>query len=146
MPQDTSSASGFPHLELVAHAHGKPRLSGRPTPDPRTAQNRADRRKHASGLASQASSTASWWDERRALRSNAGLPTLPVGVPLLLEIDAATDLVAAASEFSFEIVSDIDDGYVIVATEELDLATFIKRVRNFQDEVRGSSVVAAIYS
>jgi hypothetical protein len=60
---------------------------------------------------------------RSALRKNAlaaatshfalGRPVLPSGIPLLFQIDPSLDLDKLRHFFSFEIVSEEDEGFVI---------------------------------
>jgi hypothetical protein len=48
-------------------------------------------------------------------------------------------------KFSFEIVAEQEDGYVIVASEDIDLSAFVAMVKAFSVNIRGSATIASVH-
>ena len=137
----------FPHLPLVLRYDGAARSPKRNIPgDARTDAAKADRPRHSGTLRTSATDVSSAWKLRIADRDKKNLPTLPRNVPLLLEVDVMLDLDELRKWFGFEIVSEEEAGFVIVASEDLDLNLFKKKLQEFVGEARGSSAVARVYN
>lgn len=137
----------FPHLSLVLRYNGiaRPRKSNiKGDPRTRTAQN--NRPAHSGTLDSAAKNVSSVWKLRVEDREKENLPSLPKNVPLLLEVDVMLDLDELRKWFGFEVVSEEEDGFVIVASEDLDLTDFHKKLQEFVGGVRGSGTVARVYN
>jgi hypothetical protein len=66
-------------------------------------------------------------------------------VPLLLRVDPGLELDILREKFDFEIVSEQEDGFVIVASEELQLTAFLRMVNDFGSRIHGSSVIAQVH-
>ena len=92
--------------------------------DPRTKLNKDDRLGHSGGLATSASNVSTAWKLRVNDREQANLPVLPKNVPLVLEVDTAIDLDELRKLFGFELVSEQENGFVIVASDDIDLNAF----------------------
>src|ERR1700674_3870067 len=122
----------FEYLPLVLRDTGPARFP-RPnfTEDPLTQQNRANRGAHGHGLQAQVATVVTAWQTRQAERKEAGLPEIKPGIPLLLKIDPTLDIDALRQTFEFEIVSEEEDGFVIVASEDLSLAYFQQKLNDF---------------
>ena len=63
----------------------------------------------------------------------------------MLEVDTALDLDELRKWFGFELVAEQEDGFVIVATDDLDLNVFLQKLREFVGRVTGSAAVAKIH-
>ena len=74
----------------------------------------------------------------------SGLPPI-TGIPLLLKIDTSLDLDDLRRQFEFEIVSEQEEGFVIVASEDVDLTLFQQKLTDFIATVSGSANVAKIH-
>jgi len=85
------------------------------------------------------------WKKQQEERERQGLPALPAGLPLLLQIDPGLNLDQLRSQLGFEIVSEEEDGFVIVASGEIDLALLMRKIQEFATAVKGSAVVASVY-
>lgn len=66
-------------------------------------------------------------------------------MPLLLQVDPSLDLDVLREKFSFEIVAEQDEGFVIVASEDLDLTRFVAMVNEFSVAVHGSATIAQVH-
>jgi hypothetical protein len=113
--------------------------------NPATVINRSNRGSHASGLQSSTTNVSTNWKTRQATRIQDGLPAIVAGVPLLLRIDPSFELDDLRRQFNFEIVSEQEDGFVIVASEDIDLADFQQKLTDFVRSITGSANVARIH-
>ena len=142
----TPSGHQFEHLPLVLRERGPARFPAIPIPEnPATTSNKVNRGTHATGLSTHSGSASSNWKSRQLVRVQIGLPPTEVGIPLLLRIDPSLDLDDLRRQFDFEIVSEQEDGFVIVASEDVDLTAFQSQLSNFASAVRGSGNVAKIH-
>jgi hypothetical protein len=96
-------------------------------------------------LRTRVTTIATNWQARQAQRLADGLPTIEAGIPLLLKIDPSLDLDELRHFFQFEIVSEQEDGFVIVASEDISLAGFQQKLNDFVSNISGSANVARIH-
>ena len=137
----------FPHLALVLRYDGKARFPQLTIPgNPKTKTAQVNRAAHSGSLQSSALTVTNAWKIRVADRERNQLPVLPKNVPFLLEVDTMLDLDELRKFFDFELVSEQEDGFVIVAAEDLDLNVFLAKLRDFTGEVTGSAAVARIHN
>lgn len=135
----------FPHLELVLRERGPAYLTGSGTTAPATIANKADRLGHSGRLGAARGAISSAWRASRQQRDLQGLPPIDAGIPLLLRIDPGLELDDLRELFQFEIVSEHEDGFVIVASEDMDLQAFATKVNEFASSVWGSARVASVH-
>ncbi|WP_181258968.1 S8 family peptidase [Nitrosospira multiformis] len=64
----------------------------------------------------------------------------------MIKVEPDTDLEYLRKYFKLEIVSEQEDGFVVVASEEIDMATFLQVVDGFAEERRGATTAAKIYA
>lgn len=142
-------AHNFEHLPLLLRYQGKARLRGGGNPSPQTlANNGAQRQAHSVALDTAAQALSANWQAQKAQRQAAGqaLPDIPAGIPILLQIDPGLDLDALRAKFSFEIVAEQEEGYVIVASEDIQLAAFRTMAQGFAVTVHGSATIAKVHT
>ncbi len=135
----------FEHLPLLLRQQGPARPGRGPTPTPQTIANRQSAARHSAALASATGSAVEGYKQLRDDRQAQGRPVLPSGIPLLLQVDPGLDLDKLRHFFKFEIVSEEEEGFVIVASEDLDLRVFEEAVRGFAVEVHGTATVAQVH-
>lgn len=136
----------FEHLPLVLREHGPAYFpQSYRGEDPTTANNKANRGGHASELRSSATAVSTSWKKQQATRVQSGLSSIEAGIPLLLNIDPSLELDDLRQQFHLEIVSEQEDGFVIVASEDVDLATFQQKLTEFVGSITGSANVARIH-
>jgi hypothetical protein len=137
----------FDYLPLLRTYKGRARLGGGGNTAPQTVANRNVRQTHSATLDAAAQAFSTDWKARKAQRqaTDPTLPEVPAGVPLLLEVDPSLDLDALRHHFNFEIVAEQEDGFVIVASEDIDVTTFREKVRGFAVEIRGSATIAEVH-
>lgn len=135
----------FEHLPLVLRDRGPTRVPPAPVPEnTTTADNKTNRTAHSGGLRTHTSSVSTAWKLTQQTRVQDGLPPTEAGIPLLLKIDTSLELDDLRRQFEFEIVSEQEDGFVIVASEDLDLTDFQTKLAAFATAT-GSANVAKIH-
>ncbi len=142
-------AHNFDHLPLLMRYQGKARLRGGGNTSQQTQANKGARRQeHCNALDSAAQSLSANWQARKAQRQAAGqaLPDITAGIPILLQIDTGLDLDKLRSKFQFEIVAEQEEGYVIVASEDIEIAAFRNMVQGFANTLHGSATIAEIHA
>ena len=135
----------FRHLPLPQKVEGIPYYR-RPImpPQTQTVQNQQNRQVHGSNLKNSASVLSKFWIHKRNERKQKNLPTIDGGVPFLLQIDPSTD-VGFLNGLGFEVVCDLDDGFILVASEDVNLDLFQKKVDDFIRNKQRSGSPARIY-
>jgi hypothetical protein len=115
-----------------------------------TINNRANRGSHSGSLRGQVASITTDWRTKLDKRLQAGLPAIDKGIPLLLQIDTNLDIDDLRRHFEFEIISEQDDGFVIVASEDESLDFFKRKLDDFigttEGPIRGSAGIAKIHN
>ncbi|MEQ8635950.1 S8 family peptidase [Gimesia maris] len=136
----------FEYLPLILREHGPARFpQSVRQEDAITAANRNNRSSHTGNLQTSVTSASERWKTNQKDRAAHGLPSIESGIPLLLKIDTSLEIDDLRKYFEFEIVSEQEDGYVIVASEDVDLTIFQNKVSDFVGGIRGSSSVAKIH-
>lgn len=121
--------------------YGRPRF----VESPLTKTNRTNRATHSTKLNGQVGTVTTNWRTKLDARTQAGLPAIDKGIPLLLQIDPTLDIDDLRHYFGFEIISEQDDGFVIVASEDESLAYFQQKLNDFIGTVEGSAGIAKIH-
>lgn len=136
----------FEHLPLVRREDGPARYA-RPVfvELQSTKDNRVNRAGHGGRLGGQVSTITINWKTQRDARAAAGLPKIDAGIPLLLQIDPILDIDDLRHYFGFEIISEQDDGFVIVASEDESLTYFQQKLNDFIGSIDGSAGIAKIH-
>lgn len=138
--------SNFVHLPLPLKYMDKPKLRGFGNNDDRTAQNRSNRSGHGAYIKRKSGELSRFWQERRDERVQSGLPSIDVGIPFLLEIDPTTD-VDFLYRLGFEVVCSISDGFIIVASEDVDMSILNQKTDLFIEGIkRNCNTPARIYA
>ena len=135
----------FQHLPLPRRESGPAQLGRPPHASQATQDNKNNRATHRSSLSGSASTVSTQRKTAVASRAAESLPDLPAGIPLLLQVDTSLDVDRLRHSFDFEIVAEEEDGYVIVASEDIELARFNDAVTGFARSVHGTGVVASVH-
>ena len=109
------------------------------------ALNKQDRPRHAETISTSISNASAYWQEQRAHRKACHAPSLPKDVPFLVKVEPGKNLDYLKTAFNFEIVSENDDGFVIVCSEDVDLNLLEKKAKEFSKGSYGSGAVGKIY-
>ena len=134
----------FEHLRLLRRYLGPALLPRGGSQSPQTRANKNASQAHSQLLATASQALTTNWQERKELRQANELPAIPKDIPILLEVDPGLDLDILREKFAFEIVAEQEEGYVIVASEDIELAPFLAMVKGFAVQVRGSATIAQV--
>ena len=137
----------FEYLPLIRTFKGPAKLRGGGKASPQTIANRNARQAHSLALDTAAQAFSANWQARKAQRQAAGeaLPDIPSGVPIVLQVDPGLDLDALREKFAFEIVAEQEEGYVIVASEDIQIAPFRAMLQGFAITMHGSATIAQVH-
>jgi hypothetical protein len=135
----------FQHLPLPLRYRGDALLPRGGKQSAQTKDNKSHFAAHAAVLHKSALSASDSHRQHRADRQRDNLPGVPNGIPILLQVDPDLDLSLLREKFNFEIVSEQEDGYVIVASEDVQLSALLKMINEFSTEKRGSATIASIH-
>jgi len=135
----------FEHLPLLLRYQGRARLPSGGKTNPQTLANKNARQAHSATLQGAAQALSGNWKQRQAQRQGQALPVIPNGIPILLKVDPRLDLDVLREYFDFEIVAEQEEGYVIVASADIDVASFLAMVNGFAVNVHGSATIASIH-
>lgn len=140
-------AHQFEYLPLIRTFKGPAKLRGGGKRSPQTIMNSNARQAHSLALDTAAQAFSANWQARKALRQAAGqvFPNIPSGVPILLQVDPGLDLDALRKKFAFEIVAEQEEGYVIVASEDIQIAPFRAMLQGFSGKAYGSAMIAQVH-
>ncbi|MEC5407441.1 S8 family peptidase [Paraburkholderia sp. MPAMCS5] len=140
-----SEPHNFEHLPLLLRFEGRARLRGGGKSSPQTVANRNARQAHSATLRGAAQAHSAMWKQQQAQRQSEALPVISSGIPILLKVDPGLDLDVLRERFDFEIVAEQEEGYVIVASEDIDAALFLAMLDGFSVSVRGSATIASVH-
>lgn len=135
----------FEHLPLLLRYRGRARLPSGGKTNPQTRANRNARQVHSAMLRGAAQALSNYWQQRQAQRQGQARPVIPNGIPILLKVDTGLDLDVLRERFAFEIVAEQEEGYVIVASEDIEVAPFLAMLDGFAVNVHGSATIASIH-
>ncbi|QYY37321.1 S8 family peptidase [Ruficoccus sp. ZRK36] len=136
----------FPHLPLIHKFRGNAKLEGGGEKPDRVKENEERRAEHGAYLADRFSSFSESARNRKEERKTAGLPEISGGDAFLLQIpDEDDDVLEWLSQtLNLEFVAEYDEGFVIVATEDVNLQTVQERLKQFIKEEHGGGKMASI--
>ncbi len=138
--------SHFPHLNIIFKAQGAAKLEGGGSVPPNVRKNQQDRSGHSKFLKGKVNAFSRRAKELRKARQEAQLPGIKGGVPFLLQIpdedDGAIEFIT--EKLNLEIVAEYDDGFLIVASDDLELRRVIELANEFADSTRGAGSMAKI--
>jgi Subtilase family len=124
---------------------GRARLKGGGKTSPQTRANRNARQTHSASLTISSQSLSANWQDRRAQRQEQAAPFIPQGIPILLKVDPNLELDVLREKFAFEIVAEQEEGYVIVASEDIQLTLFLQMLNGFAVQIHGSATIASVH-
>ncbi|WP_276694960.1 S8 family peptidase [Dialister invisus] len=120
----------FTHLPLPFSFQGKPKLHGGGAVSDRTKRNAANRIAHGGYMKRRSAELSRFWKERHAECLRNDMPEIETGIPILIEIDPSADIDFLRG-IGFEIVCEIEEGFIIVATEDVNLSVLNQKVDAF---------------
>lgn len=136
----------FPHVELIQTDSGRARMTGGGDDPESVLKNQSNRVAHSSDIKQKIAGFSAQAKAAIEKRKEENLPTISGGVPFVLQIPDENDGVIEfiGKALKLEIVAEYDDGYLIVATEDLDLQHVIDLANAFVSGAHGSGQMARI--
>lgn len=134
----------FEHLELPLVFTGRPIYNGFGEFSPQTTINNNNRAAHGNTIRRQSQELSRFWGIQNSQRQQNNLPDISGGVPIMLEIDPNSD-VEFLRGLGFEIVSEVDNGFVLVSAEDIDLTVLNQKIDSFINNVARSGTPARVY-
>lgn len=137
----------FSHLPLRLTNQGTaaPPTGGGRKPSPTTLANRGNAGGHGSKLQFSISSLVSNWEVERETRREEGKPDLPDAVSFILQVDPNLFDADALKSFGIEIVAELEEGYIIGASADIELSDLRKKIQQFINSERGGGKVPEIW-
>lgn len=120
----------FNHLPLPMILEGKPRLFGGGGESETTKDNKNHRQEHGRRIRQNTLELSKFWKARKREENHFNEVGIECGVPILLEIDPEANIEFLRG-LGFEIICEVRDGYIIVATEEVEFNTFNNKIEDF---------------
>jgi hypothetical protein len=136
----------FDYLPLLLAKTGKAKLTGGGSEDATTRENRTTNRSaHSAALEGSRARLADNWTKKKQERIASGAPPFDAGIPLLLRVDPNIDLDELQHQFRFEIVSEEQEGFLIVASADTNLLDLQQKLKEFAAASKGSASGAKIH-
>ncbi|WP_204106358.1 MULTISPECIES: S8 family peptidase [Spirulina sp. CCY15215] len=135
----------FPHIALNLATEGTlDRSRGGGKKNTQTARNLGDRQGHGTKIRDLVLSVVDDWQTTQEQREGENKPELPNAVPLILKIDPDTFDLDNLRSSDIEIIAELEDGYIIGASGDVELSELQNKIEKFFQEERGGGVIAKI--
>ena len=144
----TQNSKQFPHIRLRLTKEGiaKPSGGGRSKKlNPTTASNKSDRWGHGSKLKSSLSSITNDWQYSKKEREEEEKPELPTARRIILQVDPKAFDPDKLKGYGIEVIGDLENGYIIGASADLELTDLQQKIEKFLKEERGGGTVPEIW-
>ncbi len=140
------AASDFPHLEIFSIERGIARLEGGGDTSDAVRENKANRREHAERLGQRLERLTHSAVEIRKKRTAENLPDIPGGAPFVLHVDDPEEgiLLFLSEKLGIEVIAEEEEGFILVATDDIEAARFHQIIAEFVDRKHGSGQAANV--
>ncbi|MBG1271590.1 hypothetical protein [Nostoc sp. WHI] len=140
------SYQGFPHIDLKLTDKGTAKSlgGGGNKKVTQTHINLSNRQGHGSKIQELVSSLISDWKITQQQQEEDKKLILPDSIPLILQIDPETFDLDDLRTSEIEIISELEDGYIIGASADTNLTELQKKIEKFFNEQQGGGVIAKI--
>lgn len=135
----------FPHISLRLVKEGRATLSGGGEASAQTLKNRGDIGGHGKNLKSSVDRITANWKEEKEKRKEEGKPELPDAVSFILQVDPGLFDADDLKSFGIEVVADLEQGYIIGASADIELSELRKKIENLIQEGKGKTKIPAIW-
>ncbi|PSB07189.1 subtilase family protease [Pleurocapsa sp. CCALA 161] len=138
----------FTHIRLTLTKEGtaKPATGGGGKKlNPTTARNKSDRWGHGNKLKGSVNSIVADWQSSIEERKKEDKPELPDARRIILQVDPDTFDPDILKGYGIEVIGDLEDGYIIGASADLELTKLEQRIKQFIKEQKGGCSVPEIW-
>ena len=136
----------FPHLRLVSIEKDRARYGAAHFSDDRIKSNRTNFQAHGRKLLKSIQRITLSAKKIGEEREELGLPPIPGGTSFLLEVPVGQEALLdfLAHKLGLELVAEYPEGFVLVASDDLEQTKLIALARAFAHNTRGSANAASI--
>ncbi len=137
----------FPHVQLRLTKEGtaKSARGGSKKPHPTTTSNKQDRWGHGSKLKNSASSISNDWQSSIKEREEEEKPELPLARRIILQVDPKAFEPDKLKGYGIEVIGDLEDGYIIGASADLELTELQQKIEKFLKEETGGGTIPEVW-
>ncbi|VEP12428.1 conserved hypothetical protein [Hyella patelloides LEGE 07179] len=137
----------FPHIQLKLTKEGTAILygGGNKKTNPITASNKDNRWGHGNKLKSSVSSIVADWKSSIEKREEEEKPELPNARRIILKVDPDSFDPDKLRGYGIEVIGDLEDGYIIGASADLELTKLEQKIQQFIQEKRGGGSISEIW-
>src|SRR6476646_5193019 len=142
------SFQNFPHVRLRFFREGNippPLPHQRPRRSAQSIANSSDRYGHGSKLQTSLQNLTTTWVETQSKREEEGKPLIKDAISLLLRIDPNSFEAYQLKELGIEVISELDDGYIIGTSADANLSTLQKKIDQFIRSEKGGGRIAELW-
>ncbi|MBP0016763.1 MAG: S8 family peptidase [Cyanobacteria bacterium SBLK] len=142
----SDNSKSFPHISLKLTTEGILNSSGggRSQKTTQTAKNLSNRQGHGTKIRDLVLSVVNDWKITQEQREEEDKPELPDAIPLVLKIDTDTFDLDNLRSSDIEIIAELEDGYIIGASGDIELSELQNKIEKFFQKERGGGVIAKI--
>jgi hypothetical protein len=140
-------ADGFPHLKLVEIKRGRAKLHGGGKVPVEVKDNKRNRHQHANNVRRKLTDITAYWERIQSERVDNQLPPIPGGIPFLLRLPEREEdlLLRLEKDFGVTVVAQFEQGFLMVASQDVSLSEFHRLITEFENEMHGAASVASIF-
>ncbi|WP_013321045.1 S8 family peptidase [Gloeothece verrucosa] len=135
----------YSHIPLTLTIQGTAKPSRPPRSNPRSLANLGNRQAHGTKLKANVDAIFFSWQEEEEKRDEEGKPKLPNARRVILQIDPDAFDPDKLKSYGIEVIAELEDGYIIGASADLELSALQKKIEQFIKEERGGGTVAEIW-
>ncbi|WP_013320642.1 S8 family peptidase [Gloeothece verrucosa] len=135
----------YSHIPLTLTIQGTAKPSRPPRSNPRSLANLGNRQAHGTKLKANVDAIFFSWQEEEEKRDEEGKPKLPNARRVILQIDPDAFDPDKLKSYGIEVIAELEDGYIIGASADLELSALQKKIEQFLKEERGGTTVAGIW-
>jgi hypothetical protein len=144
MVERSNSYSHIP-LRLITEGIASPVIGGSRKKNPKTSANFGNRQGHGGKLRRTLEAIIfDWKEEKETREEEQGKPKLDAQ-RIILQIDPDTFDPDGLKSYGIEVIAELEDGYIIGASADLELSDLQKKIEKFIKEERGGNKVAEIW-
>ncbi len=134
----------YPHLPFIGIELDRAKLRPGGRSSAQTLENKNNRVQHSELLRKQLDHFNAWWGEQKKQRHADNLPVQD-GIPLWVRVDPAKSNADFLRGMGFEIVSEEDDGFILVAANDETFKMSGAMLDGFRDSKPKKGTPASIY-
>ncbi|WP_375475654.1 S8 family peptidase [uncultured Nostoc sp.] len=140
------SSQGFPHITLRLTTEGRAAsLPGALIRNPITVANLGNRQEHGNKLKVSIETLIFDWQDTQEKREEKNKSKVLYPISLILKIDPSYFDADRLRTFGIEVIAELEDGYILGISLDIELSEFQKKIEKFINKERGGNKIAEIW-